>query len=179
MQKGGQRKVSPGVKACCVIDTNCSRDEFINVNKICRKNQKASTKSVLILMWTAQVEGLVQNDLRKYPSRLFLRMKIPRQTKNAYDPDFASFKNLVRACAGSKTLMKRPVQTKIRYDTDFGSFDLWKDSGRSKKFKIQTLARSNYENTLIDKYRQNGVRSVGVCRFLSVSSDLLVIIVGF
>ena len=43
-------------------------------------------------------------------------MKIPRQTKNAYDPDFASFKFLVRLCARSKTLMKRLVHA-----ADFGS----------------------------------------------------------
>ena len=54
----------------------------------------------------------------------FLPMKKPRQTNNAYDPDIASFKILVRSCARSKTLMKRPLQTKIRYVTDFGSFNV-------------------------------------------------------
>ena len=81
-------------------------------------------------------------------------MKIRRQTKNAYDPDFASFKTLVRLCARSKTLMKRLVQTKMRYDTDFGSFHLWKDSERPKNFMIQTLDRSVYEKTGAKKYRQ-------------------------
>ena len=50
-------------------------------------------------------------------------MKMPRQTNNAYDPDIASFKYLVRTRARSKTLMKRPVQTKIRYDKDIGSLN--------------------------------------------------------
>ena len=103
---------------------------------------------------TTQVEVLAQNDLWKYPSRLFLLMKIPRQTKNAYDPDFASFKTLVRLGARSKTLMKRLVQTKMRYDTDFGSFHLWKDSERPKNFMIQTLDRSIYEKIGAKKYRQ-------------------------
>ena len=40
-------------------------------------------------------------------------MKIPRHTKNAYDPDFASFKTLVHLCARSKTLMKKLVQTNM------------------------------------------------------------------
>ena len=90
-------------------------------------------------------------------------MKIPRQTKNAYDPDFASFKILVRLCARSRTLMKRPVQTKMRYDPDFGS--------RSKKFMIQTLARSIYEKTGAKTYRQKWRTKR---RYLLVSSVLLV-----
>ena len=53
----------------------------------------------------------------KKPIQTIFLMKIPRQTKSAYDPDFASFKTLVRLCARSKTLMKRLVQTKMRYDT--------------------------------------------------------------
>ena len=103
-------------------------------------------------------------------------MKIPRQTKNAYDPDFASFKILVRLCARSRTLMKRPVQTKMRYDPDFGSFDLWKDSERPKKFMIQTLARSIYEKKGAKTYRQKWRKKR---RYFLVSSVLLLWSVGF
>ena len=126
-----------------------------------------------------QVEVPVPNDLWNKPSRLFLPMKIPRQTKNAYDPDFASFKTLVHLCARSKTLMKRLVQSKMRYEPDFGSFHLWRDSERPKKFMIQTLDRSIYEMARAKKYRQKWRTKY---RYLSFSSVLLVgsvVFVGF
>ena len=56
----------------------------------------------------------------------------------------------------------------MRYDTDFGSLELWKDSERPKKFKIQfkVLTRSIYEKTRVEKYRQKWrtKRSVVSCR---------------
>ena len=78
-------------------------------------------------------------------------MKIPRQTKNAYDPDFASVKFSVRSCVRSKMLMKKPLQTNIQYNTDFGSFNLWKDSQRPSKLMTKTLARSRSEKTQVDQ----------------------------
>ena len=96
-------------------------------------------------------------------------MKIPRQTKNAYELDFASFKILARLCARSRTLMKRPVQTKMRYDPDFGSFDLSKtvcvinedkllprpgNSSDQLKFIIETLT---FDKNLKANFVFNGV----------------------
>ena len=49
-------------------------------------------------------------------------MKVPKQSKNAYDPDIASFKTLVRSSACSKRLTKRPIQAAKRYDTDMIQF---------------------------------------------------------
>ena len=54
-------------------------------------------------------------------------MKIPRQTQNAYGPDFGSFKISVRLCARSKNCMKRPVH--------------------ATNHMIQTSARSSYKKT--------------------------------
>ena len=108
-----------------------------------------------------------------------LLMKIPRQTKNAYDPDLASFKTLVSSCARSKTLLKRPVKSKKRYDTDFGSLEFLKTqrdrkSLRSRLWLVQYMKRLELRYT--DK---NVVRSVGSWWFLSVSLVLLVRSVGF
>ena len=61
----------------------------------------------------SQVEVLVQNDLRKYLSRPISLMKIPRQTKNTYDPDFRSFKNWFMNSFESPYEKSRPDQKTI------------------------------------------------------------------
>ena len=72
-------------------------------------------------------------------------MKISRQTKNAYDPDFPSFEFSVRSCARSETLMKRPVRIKIPYDTDLARSSNER-LRQTKKIMIQTLSRSCLKN---------------------------------